>query len=165
MKFTAVLSEAAESADSALMAADYRAGRGVGVITLGKRFFFFRKFLTVYYIPYERISRYFRRVEAVQAQIGCCGGEIRVENIVLCAADAAGAENGKPETGNGGTESKRAEEREIAQIQLPGEKAARLLMEELRRLAPQAIAGKAKSAAEKKSAVEKPDSAGKGEAV
>ena len=112
-------------ADAASLTAEYRAGRGVGVITLGENHFFFRKFLTLYYIPYQQISRYFRRVETVPARIGCCGGELRVENIVLCAVNTAGVR-----------------EREIAQIQLPGEKAARVLMEELRRLAPHAAAGK-----------------------
>ena len=108
---------------------DYRAGHRIGVLSLGTRCLFFRKAFTVYVIPYPQIRRYFRRVLAIPARIGCCtGGELRIEHLVLCVPDASGAE------------------REAAQIQLPGERAAKAVMDELRRLAPDAASGKPDSA-------------------
>ena len=102
--------------------AEYRAGHRVGVLSLGPRDIFFRKGWRVYALPYDRLSRYFRRVLAVPARIGCCaGGELRIEHLVLCAVDANGVET------------------ELAQIQLPGERAAKAVMQELRTLAPDAI--------------------------
>ena len=106
-------------------AAERRAGHQIGVISLGAEHLFFRKGLTAYVLPYGDISRYFRRVLAVPARIGrCAGGELRIEHLVLCAADAQGAET------------------ELAQIQLPGERAAKAMMKELGRLAPNAIPGR-----------------------
>lgn len=106
------------------LSAEYRAGHRVGVLTLGAEHLFFRRGLTVYVLPYTQISRYFRRVLAVPARIGCCtGGELRIEHLVVCCAD-------------GGAE------RELAQIQLPGERAAKAVMEELRARAPGALSGR-----------------------
>ena len=105
--------------------AEYRAGHRIGVLSLGTSRLFFRKALTVYVLPYTELRRYFRRVLAVPARIGCCtGGELRIEHLVLCVSDASGAE------------------REAAQIQLPGERAAKAVMDELRQLAPGAASGK-----------------------
>ena len=121
-------SEGAAGPDAAAVrdwSAEYRAGRRIGALSLGTDALFFRKALTVYVVPYAQIRRYFRRVLAIPARIGCCaGGELRVENLVVCVSDASGAE------------------REAAQIQLPGERAAKIVMEELRRLAPDAASGK-----------------------
>lgn len=159
------------------LSAEYRAGRSVGVVTLGTRHLFFRRLWKVYYIPYGSLSRFFRRVAVVPARIGCCNtGEIRVEHLVLCAVpdgdgeagdgpssvrDGADARGGmaaeqeirdhviggaaarggmrQDETGQGVQPDG---ERELAQIQLPGERAAVALIEELRRLAPGAACGK-----------------------
>ena len=104
--------------DRTELEAEYRTGKSCGVIRLGEQHLFFKKLLSVYYIPYGDITRYFRRVEAVPAKIGCCSGEMQVENVVICGGD-----------------------RELAQIQLPGKKAALFLMEELARLAPEASVG------------------------
>ena len=102
--------------------AEYKAGRRIGIIRLGRQHIFFRKGLTVYAAPYAQISRYFRRVLTVPARIGCCaGGELHIEHLVLCGGASGG--------------------RELAQIQVPGERAARILMDELRRLAPDAASG------------------------
>ena len=105
---------------------EYRAGHRIGVLSLGARHVFFRKGFTVYVLPYARMSRYFRRVLSVPARIGCCaGGELRIEHLVLCAAD-----------GDSGAE------RELAQVQLPGERAAKVVMDELERLAPGVAKGR-----------------------
>ena len=134
MKWISLLETAAgipsSAPDTAELSAQYRAGRGVGVVTLGERYLFFRRLWSVYYLPYEALSRFFRRIVAVPAKIGCCGtGEIRVEHLVLCAVP-------------GGADGQPGQERELAQIQLPGERAALALMEELRRRAPHAAYGR-----------------------
>lgn len=122
MRFVHLANQTAVSGqESRALDAERRAGRRIGVVTLGARDFFFRRGLTAYYIPYADIRRYFRRVLAIPARVGCCtGGELHVEHIVVC--------------GDGG--------RELAQIQLPGERAALALMDQLHALAPNAAVGR-----------------------
>ena len=125
MRFIPLARESADAAAVRDWSAEYKAGHRIGALSLGTGALFFRKAFTVYVVPYTKIRRYFRRVLAIPARIGCCtGGELRVENLVVCVSDASGAE------------------REAAQIQLPGERAAKIVMEELRRLAPDAASGK-----------------------
>lgn len=122
MRFVHLANQTAQTGqESRVLDAERRAGRRIGVIALGTRHFFFRRGLTAYYIPYADIRRYFRRVLAIPARIGCCtGGELHIEHIVVCGGDG----------------------RELAQIQLPGERAALALMDQLRTLAPDAAVGR-----------------------
>lgn len=101
--------------DSELLKAEYKAGREIGKLCLGKEVLFFRNGLKTYYIPYTDIKRCFRRVMMIPAKLCCGKGELPVENLVICDA-----------------------EKEIAQVQLPGTNAARILMEELKQLIPDA---------------------------
>lgn len=110
LKFIA-LTERQEEA--AVLSEDYKGAREIGVVKLGSRHLFFRKGLKHYVIPFADITGYFRRVLLVQASICCGKGDLPIENLVVCSK--AG---------------------EIAQIQLPGEKAAKALMEELKILLP-----------------------------
>lgn len=123
MKFMPVRAAAVEED---VLRADYAAGREVGVIRAGREHLFFRKRSKVFYIPYGDIRRCFRRVQLVDFR-ACCGrGKLPVENLVVCG-----------------------DEGELAQIQLPGEKAALVLMEELKRRCPPEVAfGKPKAEAE-----------------
>ena len=98
---------------------EYKAGREIGKIHLGVTHFFFRSVRKVYYIPYTEIRRYFRRVMLVPAKLCCGKGEFQMENLVIC--------------GDAG---------ELAQIELPGTQAAKVLMECMSELAPEAISGK-----------------------
>ena len=139
--------------DTASLGAECRAGRSIGVVTLGERHLFFRRLWNTYYIPYGSISRLFRRVLTVPAKIGCCStGEIRVENLVICAVPGGGSARGtgspqksSPAQDNSSSPDEKSAqgggERELAQIQLPGERAAKALMEELAKLAPCAVFG------------------------
>ncbi|MDO4332093.1 MAG: hypothetical protein Q4C58_05325 [Eubacteriales bacterium] len=94
---------------------EYQTAREVGKIRLGSDFFFFRSGLKTYYIRYADVKRCFRRVMMVPAKLCCGKGDLPVENLVICDAD-----------------------KELAQIQLPGTRAAKILMEELKGLMPEA---------------------------
>ncbi len=115
MKFYAVISK---SADENSLRDEYQKAREIGAVRLGSENLFFRAGLKKYYIPYAKVSRCYRRVYLVPAKMCCGRGDLQVENLVLCAED-----------------------KEVAQIPLPGTKAARLLMEELRGRMPQAAFG------------------------
>ena len=98
--------------------AEYKTAQEIGRIRLGGRHFYFRSARRVFYIPYTEIHRYFRRVMLVPAKLCCGRGDLAVEHLVVCDAD-----------------------RELAQIELPGSHAAKVLMERLRDLAPGALVG------------------------
>ena len=103
------------SLDAQSLDAEYKGAREVGIIRLGETCLFFKKQLKKYYIPYEEITRCFRRVVSVPARLCCGKGDFSIENLVVYVGDM-----------------------EIAQIQLPGTKAARILIEELKLLIPHA---------------------------
>ena len=98
---------------------EYKAGREIGRIHLGETHFFFRSMRKVFYIPYTEITRYFRRVMLVPAKLCCGKGEFQIEHLVIC--------------GDSG---------ELAEIELPGTQAAKVLMECMNELAPEAVSGK-----------------------
>ena len=101
------------------MQEEYRRAREIGTLRLGEKRLYFRTGLKAYCIPYDNIRRYFRRVMQVPAKLCCGKGNFEIENLVIC--------------GDGG---------ELAQIQLPGTKAAKIVMECLGELAPNAAVGR-----------------------
>ena len=122
MKFYPVTRELAEAA----LSADYKGGREIGKARLGDKCLYFREKLKVYYIPYEDMTRVFRRVLLIPATMCCGKGDFEVENIVICTAEG-----------------------EKAQIQLPGERAGKILLEELSKRAPHAEVGKPNDSTQK----------------
>ena len=92
---------------------EYRSAREIGAVRIGTKNLFFRAGLKHYCIPYGEIRRCFRRVNSVPAKMCCGKGELQIESLVI--ADDAG---------------------EIAQVTLPGSKAARELMSELKSKMP-----------------------------
>ena len=98
---------------SAALAREYKAAREIGVVRIGEERLFFRVRLRIYWIPYTDIRRCFRRVMMVPAAVCCGRGELPVENLVV--------------TGERG---------ELAQIQLPGTRAAKELMKALQEKMP-----------------------------
>ena len=122
MKFYALASELANE----VLFAGYKEGREIGKARLGAKCLYFRDNLKVYYIPYEDMTRVFRRVLLIPAKMCCGKGDFEVENIVICT-----------------------EKGEVAQIQLPGERAGKIMLEELSRLAPGAEVGKPADGARK----------------
>ena len=118
MKFESLTSPAA---DTTALQEEYRHAREIGKLRLGQQHLYFRTGLKSYYLPYQDITRYFRRVMQVPAKLCCGKGDFEIENLVICG-----------------------ERGELAQIQLPGLKAAKIVMESLAELAPNAAVGHAK---------------------
>ena len=75
MKFCPLKTAAGEPS---ALAAEYRSARKTDVFRLGERHLFFRKRMTVYYVSYDEIDRFFRRVLMVPVRVSCCGGEMAV---------------------------------------------------------------------------------------
>lgn len=105
--------------DAASLSSEYKSAREIGTIRLGELRLYFRSKRKVYYIPYKDVRRCFRRVLLIPAKMCCGKGDFELENLVICG-----------------------EEGELAQIQLPGTRAAKILMEELERLIPEAEFGR-----------------------
>ena len=120
MKFESLTSPAA---DVSALQEEYKQAREIGKLRLGQRHLYVRSGLKSYYLPYSDISRYFRRVMQVPAKMCCGKGNFEIENLVICG-----------------------EKGELAQIQLPGQKAARIVMDCLAEFAPNAAVGIAKEA-------------------
>lgn len=118
MKFYSVTSE---HNNAAALQAEYASGRVIGNVNLGAEFLFFKEKRKVYYIPYADMTRCFRRVLLVQTKMCCGKGNLEVENLVVCS-----------------------EKGEVAQIQLPGERAGKILLEEIVKMAPHVQIGRAK---------------------
>ena len=113
--------------DPAALASEYKTARQIGRVRLGELRLFCRAGLRVYYIPYRDVRRVFRRVQLVPAKMCCGRGDLEVENLVVCGED----------------------DRELFQVQLPGTRAAKLLMTELERRIPEAAVGKPPAAGKK----------------
>ena len=116
MKFIPLASEA-EDRDA--LASEYRSAREIGRVRMGELRLFLRAGMRTYYIPYRDVRRCFRRVQLIPAKMCCGRGDLEVENLVVC--------------GGAG---------ELIQVQLPGTKAAKILMEELKTRIPEAEFGK-----------------------
>lgn len=97
---------------------EYKNAREIGKLRLGTERLYFRSARKIFYISYTDIHRYFRRVMLVPAKLCCGKGELAVEHLVICDTDS-----------------------ELAQVQLPGSHAAKVLMEQMSELAPDAIVG------------------------
>ena len=110
----------ASQSDEHLLDSEYKAARQLGKLRLGELHLYFKSGLKTYYIPYRDVRRCFRRVVSVPAKLCCGKGDFAIENLVIC--------------GEG--------DQELAQIQLPGTKAARILMTELEEKMPDAAFGR-----------------------
>ena len=102
------------------LAVEYAAARAIGKIRMGELRLYFKAGLRTYYIPYHDVTRCFRRILEVPAKLCCGKGDFEIENLVIC--------------GEG--------DRELAQIQLPGKKAAVVVMDELKARIPEAQFGR-----------------------
>lgn len=107
--------------NESVLQAEYAAGRAIGNVRLGNETLYFKEKRKIYYIPYAEITRCFRRVLLVQTKMCCGKGNLEVENLVICG-----------------------ESGELAQVQLPGERAGKILLEEIGRLASHVQIGRPK---------------------
>lgn len=114
MKFSAITASPQLYSDEKLTEA-YKSARTIGVLRMAEEGLFFRAHFHTWFIPYTEIRRCFRRVQLVPAKLCCGKGDFAVENLVI-----------------------EGEEGELAQIQLPGTRAAKAAMEELKARVPQA---------------------------
>ncbi len=105
--------------DERQLESEYKTAREIGKIKLGELHLYFRSGLKIWYIPYRDVRRCFRRVMSVPAKLCCGKGDFEIENLVICGEGDA----------------------ELAQIQLPGTKAAKLLMDDLKKRIPEAEFG------------------------
>lgn len=102
--------------NEAVLADEYAAAHAIGAMRIGQNVLFFRSGLKTCYIPFSCVTRCFRRVLLVPARMCCGRGNLPVENLVVCSED-----------------------RELAQIGLPGEKAGKAALEELKTKIPGAL--------------------------
>ena len=117
MKFTPLLKEAA--ADASALSQEYAEAEEFAPAKLGAAHFFFKVGRKVYYLPLAAITRCFRRVELVNARMGCCNQGLPMESIVVCGA----------------------EEQELAQIRFGSERMSKALLAALEKACPQAKFG------------------------
>ena len=102
MKFHSI--SAASYPDAALQS-EYKSAKQTGTVRVGDTVLFFRSGLMTCYVPYQDVAGCFRRVYQVPVKMCCGRGEIEYEHLVI--------RNG---------------EKEIADIPLPGTKAAQELI-------------------------------------
>ena len=118
MKFIA-LQKNAHAADKTALEQEYAAGEDFAPAKLGAERFFFKVGRKVYYLPLRAITRVFRRVELVNARMGCCNQGLPMESVVIC--------------GEG--------EQELAQIRLGSERMGKALLAALEQACPNAQSG------------------------
>ena len=117
MKFIPLLKGSA--ADESLLSQEYAQAEEFAAAKLGATCFFFKAGRKIYYLPLSEITRCFRRVELVNARMGCCNQGLPMESIVVCGA----------------------EEQELAQIRFGSERMSKAVLSALEKVCPQAKFG------------------------
>ncbi len=108
--------------DDTVLNAGYKNAREIGKARLGDDCLFIREKFKTYYVSYNDITRVFRRVVLVPAKMCCGKGDFEIEHIVVCT-----------------------EAGELAQLQMPGERAGKIMLDELAKKASHAAVGKPES--------------------
>lgn len=118
MKFQPALPSFTVSDPEALKT-EYAAAEDFAPARIGTRHLFFKSGFRTCYLPLNQITRVFRRVEIVNARMGCCNNGLPMESVVLC--------------GEG--------ERELVQIRTQTERMSKALLAALEAACPQAESG------------------------
>ena len=118
MKFIPLL-KGSDAADESSLSQEYAQAEEFAPAKLGATCFFFKAGRKIYYLPLSEITRCFRRVELVNARMGCCNQGLPMESIVVCGA----------------------EEQELAQIRFGSERMSKALLSALEKVCPQAKFG------------------------
>ena len=95
--------------DAAALEQEYASAEDYTPAKLGPAHLFFKSGRKVYYIPYDAVTRCFRRVELVNTRVGCCSQGIPMESVVICGPG----------------------EQELAQIRVATERLSKALLEAL----------------------------------
>ena len=118
MKFISLQSES-EAIEKSALEQEYEQAEDFAPAKIGATHFFFKVGRKVYYLPLTAVTRCFRRVELVNARMGCCNQGLPRESVVVCGA----------------------EEQELAQIRLATERMSKALLAALKKACPQAKIG------------------------
>ena len=118
MKFIA-LQESNPAPEKSVLAREYDDAVDFTPARIGEERLFFRSGRRVYYIALGDVTRCFRRVELVNARMGCCNQGLPMESVVVCGAD----------------------EQELAQIRLATERMGKALLAALKKACPNAKVG------------------------
>ena len=110
MKFR---NSAAQVVSSPALDAEYSAARAIGSVRVGTEHLFFRAGMRYFALEQSEIRRCYRRVMRLPMKMCCGSGNLDVEYLVV-----------------------EGEKGELAQLQLPGTRAARALMEVLKESLP-----------------------------
>lgn len=122
MKFYSVLTKE-PAANTEAMKAEYAAAEDFTPARIGTTNFFFKSGLRTCYMPLDQITRVFRRVEIVNAVVGCCNNGMPMESIIICGEN----------------------EREVVQIRMQTERIAKALLKALEQACPNAASGYVRS--------------------
>lgn len=98
---------------------DLSKAHSIGKVYLGNEILFYKKGFKYFYIPLSNVYRAFRRIKAVSTSLCCGKGEIQLQFLVLCS-----------------------KKDELAEFDLPDERSAIKLLEELQQKAPKIKIGK-----------------------
>jgi len=118
VKYISLQTEAA-APEKAVLESEYENAAEFTPARIGDTHFFFRTGRKVYYISLAEITRCFRRVELINARMGCCNQGLPMESVVVC--------------GEG--------EKELAQIRLASERMGKALLSALETACPNAQFG------------------------
>ena len=118
MKYISLQAESVP-AEKTMLEQEYAQAEDYVPAKIGASYFFFKVGRKVYYLPLNEITRCFRRVELVNARMGCCNQGLPMESVIVC--------------GEG--------ERELAQIRVATERMSKALLAALQNACPQAKFG------------------------
>ena len=105
--------------DDATLDQEFKDARQIGPCRIGETCLMIRSKLKNYYVPYSDVTRFYRRVKIVKARVCCGRGEMEMEHLVVCG-----------------------EQGELAEVQVPGTRAAVGLMDALKAVMPEVEAVK-----------------------
>ena len=83
MKYISLQAESVP-AEKTMLEQEYAQAEDYVPAKIGASYFFFKVGRKVYYLPLNEITRCFRRVELVNARMGCCNQGLPMESVIVC---------------------------------------------------------------------------------
>lgn len=111
MKFYSLTKK--DNTDDKTLKAHFDSGHRIGAVCVADDYIFVKKRLRTYFIAYKDADRIYRRVRTYMVNMCCEQGDLRFDYIIIY------------KDGN-----------ELIEAELPGEKAARMLLDEIKEKAP-----------------------------